>query len=477
MDIRDYADAILRRLGLILVFTLLAVFVAAVINLFLPPTYEATAIVSVPQLDSSIPLASLIKSPEVEAQVIAALGGANPLFARGEGPENLIHAIEVVEGPNMVRITARSDSPRKGALIANTWAEFAVKRIAEAQFKAEEQLKTAEQNLEAANEALRAFENEYGFGIFGFGTAEEDLVADKEQLSLYQSRHARLKQSIEEANTFRKTIRGEDASPSAKAVSSFVINLLQQISQESEERMFQVEVLLMEQQVDQEAIEQYETVMKDIETSLQEAKKLRDAVEQGGSIASPELMSSLIVEFLQSGSTESAMGIDVQGLSLPTEDMSPNQQIAILDTVIAILEGREALIKTSIEQLSAKAVRTLDAAIAALDTEAQELEGRIEELSARIAEREKILTEKRPELERLIVARIEAEEAYMSLADKLQQAEFSAEPKVIASAMEPQKPVQPYKVRNMAIAGVLGLVLGIFWVFKEERVEGELVWW
>lgn len=65
----------------------------------------------------------------------------------------------------------------------------------------------------------------------------------------------------------------------------------------------------------------------------------------------------------------------------------------------------------------------------------------------------------------------------MSLADKLQQAEFSAEPKVIASAMEPQKPVQPYKVRNMAIAGILGLVLGIFWVFREERVEGELVWW
>jgi capsular polysaccharide biosynthesis protein len=476
MDINDYFDAIARHLGLILVFTLLAMLAAAIINLFISPTYEATAILSVPQLSSSIPIASLIKSSEVEAQVIASLSTRNPTFPGGRVPEGLIHDIEINEGPNMVRITAHSDTPTKVALIANTWASFSIGRISEAQLREGQQLKTAEQNLETANEALRTFEEEYGFGLFGFGTAEEDLAADKERLQGYQARQESIKKNIEEATTFRKTIRGGEAGGSAKAISPFVINLLQKVSKESE-GIFQTQVLLMERQVDQQVIEQYETTIENIETALKEATDLRDAVEQGGSIASPELITSLIVDFLGSGSTESAMGIDVEALSLPVEDVSPSQQVAILDTIISILEGRKALIATVMDQLSRKAVETLDAAIAALEAEEKGLASDIEGLSTDIAEREKVINEKRPELERLIVARVEAEGTYMSLADRMQKDEFIAEPKVIASAMEPEEPIRPNKLWNIGIAGALGLVVGLFLAFREERIKGELVWW
>jgi capsular polysaccharide biosynthesis protein len=477
MDINDYLDAIARHLGLILVLTMLAVVVAAIINLFIPPTYEATVILSIPQLSSSIPVASLIKSTEIEAQVIASLSSRNPTFPGGQIPENLIHEVEVTEGPNMVRITARSDAAKKAALIANTWADFAAERISEAQLNEEQHFKIAEQNLETASEALKAFEETYGFGLFGFGTAEEGLVADKERLKTYQIRQDSIKQSIEGARTFRKTVRGGGTGASARASSVFVINLLQKVLKESEGGIFQVQVLLMEQQADQQIMEQYETTMEDIEAALEEANNLRDAVEQGGSIASPELMTSLFVSFLESGSTESAMGIDVEALSLPTEDISQSQQMAILDTIIAILEGRQALIAINTDQLSVKAVKTLDAAITALNTEEEGLATKIEELSSAISQREKILTEKGPELERRIVARVEAEEVYMSLADKLQKAEFIADPKVIALAMEPKEPIQPNKVWNMGLAGALGLVVGLFFAFREERVKGELVWW
>ena len=476
MDIYDYTDAIARHLGLILVLTMLAVVVAAIVNLFIPLTYEATVILSVPQLSSLIPVASLIKSNEVEAQVIASLSARASLFPTGQIPERLIHGVEVTEGQNMVRITVQSDAAKKVALIANTWADFAAERISEAQVKEHQQLKTAEQNLETANEALKKFEEDYGFGLFGFGTAEEDLQADKERLKTFQSRQGSIKRSIEEARTFRTTIRGNTGS-SAKTVSLFIINLLQKVSKESEKGIFQVQVLLVEQQVDQQGIEQYETTLENVETALEEANNLRDAVEQGGSIGSPELMSSLITGFLESGSTESAMGIDVDALSLPTEDISRSQQMAILDTIIAILEGRQALIAISTDQLSVKAVKTLDAAIAALNTEEGELATKIEELSSAISQREKVLTEKRPELERFIVARVEAEEVYMSLADRMQKAEFIADPKVIALAMEPREPIQPNKVWNMGLAGALGLVVGLFFAFREERVKGELVWW
>ncbi len=97
--------------------------------------------------------------------------------------------------------------------------------------------------------------------------------------------------------------------------------------------------------------------------------------------------------------------------------------------------------------------------------------------SSAISQREKILAEKGPDLERFIVARVEAEEVYMSLADRMQKAEFTAEPKVIALAMEPKEPIQPNKVWNLGLAGALGLVVGLFFAFREERVKGELVWW
>ena len=476
MDVYDYTDAISRHLGLILVLTLLAMLVAAVINLFIPPIYEATAILSVPQFNP-IPLVSLVKSTEIEAQVITALSVRASLFPTGQIPERLIQEVEVTEGPNMVRITARSDAAKKAAFIANTWAGFAAERISEAQLNEEQHLKIAEQNLETASESLTAFEETYGFGLFGFGTAEEALVADKERLKTYRAGQDSIKQNIEEAKTFRTTIRGGDTGASAKASSVFVINLLQKVSKESEGGIFQVQVLLMEQQIDQQIIEQYGTTMENIETALEEANNLRDAVEQGGSIASPELMTSLIVSFLESGSTESAMGIDVEALSLPTEDISPGQQVAILDTIISILEGRKALIATTMEQLSVKAAEMLDASIDALETEEEGLASSIEDLSSDISQREKIMAEKGPELERLIVARIEAEETYMSLANKLQQDEFIAKPQVIASAMEPRDPIRPNKAWNIGLAAGLGLVMGLFLAFREERVQGELTWW
>ena len=477
MDINEYLDAIARHLGLILVLTLLAMLVAAIINIFIPPIYEATAILSVPELSPSVPIVSLIKSNEVERQVIASLSTRNPFFPGGQVPEGLIHDVEVNERPNMVRITARSDTPQRGALIANTWANFAVEQISAAQLKGGQQLKTAEQNLEMANEALKTFEEEYGFGLFGFGTAEEDLEADKERLSAYQIRQDNIKQNIEEAKTFRATIKGGNTGASAKTISPFVVNLLQQVSKESQGDIFSVQVLLLEQQVDQHLIEQHETTLEDIEAALEEAKELRDAVERGGSMGSPGLMTSLITDFLESGSTESAMGIDIEALSLPTEDISPSQQVAILNTIISILEGREALIAANMDQLSTKAVNTLDAAIAALKTEEEELASSIEVLSSDISQREKIMAEKRPELERLIVARVEAEEIYMSLADKMQKEEFVAEPKVIASAMEPQQPIRPNKLWNVSVAGALGLMVGLLLAFREERVKGELMWW
>lgn len=469
MDLYEYADAISKRWGLVLGLSLLAMAVAAAINLLIVPVYEATAILSVPKLNSSVPCASLVNSTEVEVKVINALRAALPYTEQVSDRD--IRDVKVAESQNMVRITAHSDTGRKAALIANTWADLGVERISEAQLSEQQQLVTAKQNVEEAEQKLRAFESEHGFGVYGFGTAEKDLQADREVLNDYQAKQDSIERSVEEAKTFRETIKGGGADSSAKAISLFLTSLLQKVSKESKDSEFQFQVLLMELQADQQVLKQYETTMESIKEALREANNLRDNIQQGGSIASPELISTLVVDFLESGSTGSATEPGLQALAPPTQDLSPSQQMAILDAIISILESRKTLVSTGMNQLSVKAVGTLDATISALEIKDQALATTIEQLSADISEQEKGLAETRPELEALIEAKNNAEATYTSLEDKIRKSQFIAEPKVVASAVEPWAPVRPNKVQNIAIACASGLVVGIFAAVREESLR------
>ena len=469
MDLYDYADAISKRWGLILGLSLLAMVVAAVINLLITPAYEATAILSVPKLNSSIPCASLVKSTEVEAKVINALRASLPYSEQVSDRD--IREVKVAESQNMLRITACSDTGRKAALIANAWADFGVEQISEAQLSEQQQLVIAKQNVDQAEENLRAFETEHGFGVFGFGTAEEGLQAERERLNDYQTKQDSIERSIEETKTFRETIKGGGADSSTRAISLFLTNLLQRVSKESADNEFQFQVLLMELQADQQVLKQYETTMESIEEALREAKNLRDNVQKGGSIASPELISTLVLDFLESGSTESAMESSLQAPSIPTQDLSPSQQMAILNAIISILESRKSLVSTNMNQLSVKAVGTLDATISALEAKNQALVTTIEQLSADIIEQEKRATDLKPELDMLIEARNRAEATYTSLEDKIRKAQFISEPEVIASAVEPWVPVRPNKVQNIAIACASGLVVGVFAAIREEQLR------
>ena len=242
MDLYEYADAISKRWGLVLGLSLLAMVVAAVINLLITPAYEATAILSVPKLNSSIPCASLVKSTEVEAKVINALRASLPYSEQVSDRD--IREVKVAESQNMLRITARSDTGRKAALIANAWADYGVEQISEAQLSEQQQLVIAKQNVEQAEENLRAFETEHGFGVLGFGTAEEELQAKRDQLNDYQSQQDSIERSIEETKTFRETIKGGGADSSTRAISFFITNLLQKVSKESEDSELSLQLFL-----------------------------------------------------------------------------------------------------------------------------------------------------------------------------------------------------------------------------------------
>ena len=84
--------------------------------------------------------------------------------------------------------------------------------------------------------------------------------------------------------------------------------------------------------------------------------------------------------------------------------------------------------------------------------------------------------EKRVELARLLRARDVAEEIYLSLAQEAEMARITGQveraAEVISPAVAPSEPVQPRTKLNIAIAGVLGLMVGVLGAFAVEYFEG-----
>ena len=191
VDLREYIEVIVRRWKWIAGVTLVAVVTAAIVSfLLITPVYEATVTLLVmkpPLISASQSLEAqvvdallksaeveaqvveaLLKSGEVEAQVVEALGKV--LSPSEREPGGLVAEIKVAqEGESRVfKVSARAGDPQRAAQIANAWAEVGAEVLREAQTPTDEELKIAEQNLKAAEEALWEFAEANGL-------AEADL--------------------------------------------------------------------------------------------------------------------------------------------------------------------------------------------------------------------------------------------------------------------------------------------------------------
>ena len=93
----------------------------------------------------------------------------------------------------------------------------------------------------------------------------------------------------------------------------------------------------------------------------------------------------------------------------------------------------------------------------------EKLEGQVKTLKVAINEKKTKLTE----LDRHLDI---AQKAYTTLASKIEEARIAkamklGEVKVVSTAFEPQEPVAPNKRKNVAIAGVVSLMFGVFMAF------------
>ena len=200
-DLREYIDIVVRRWTWILGIILVAVVTAGIGSLFIvTPTYEATATIlaiTAPKivlsrgLETQLVFAeveteeakasvveAMLASMEVEAGVVEKLQDTLPTASTVPG--SLLRNVEVeqVDESGVFEISARADDPQRAAQIANAWAETGATVLREAQVAESDQASIAEQDLEAAEQALYEFADANGLSetdlraFLGSGTGQ-----------------------------------------------------------------------------------------------------------------------------------------------------------------------------------------------------------------------------------------------------------------------------------------------------------------
>lgn len=190
IDLRAYVDTVLRRWPVVLVVFLAATVVATVASFLQSPTYEATVTLveqsyefsSLPQLELSdrevVKLyPTMARTRAVESRVIEILESS--LSPAEKIPGALLSTVTIEEdkdNPALFEIKVQADDPEKAVLVANTWAEQYLQLADSLDDDWSGELEVVEQNLEAAEEALAAFQERSGLGFVVDSGEDESYI-------------------------------------------------------------------------------------------------------------------------------------------------------------------------------------------------------------------------------------------------------------------------------------------------------------
>jgi len=215
----------------------------------------------------------------------------------------------------------------------------------------------------------------------------------------------------------------------------------------------QIEALSREIGAKQNTLADYYSTTQMLDRLIADATALRDQLRQGASSA--RTGNSLSILLLQASSfTLLSPGLPVQ-LQLSFDEQSilessAEEQVQELDVLLSVLEARLAGVQARIDER-------------ALQQEILQLQEQLEREQARMRE--------------LTQARDLAWETYNTLARKEAEVGVASqatdtEVRFAVRAVEPKEPVAPKKKLNIAIAAVLGLMVGVFGAFVVEYFEG-----
>jgi len=216
----------------------------------------------------------------------------------------------------------------------------------------------------------------------------------------------------------------------------------------------QIEALTQEIGAKQNTLADYYATKRMLDRLIADARALRDQLRQGTSSSPTGTGNSLSIMLLQASAfTLLSPGLPVQ-LQLAFDEMaglesSAEEQVQNLDALLSILEARREEVQSLIDEMT---------------------------LQQEILQLQEQLERERAGKQELTSARDLAWETYNTLARKKAEVGVASqvtdtEVRFAVPAMEPKEPVAPKKKLNIAIAGVLGLMVGVFGAFLVEYFE------
>lgn len=477
IDLRQYIDTLLRWWREILAITLLCAIAAFSVSSLLPPTYEATANIAMVKEQTTLDLGSavttatesdlamagsrfttrlntlaqLVNNPVVAERVVNQLSGE--WFAVGApGLAQLAKQVEgeVTKDTGLIAIHVRDENPQRAAALASAWAETFV-----------------------------SFAN----GLYSSNAGNYDVIVEQLQKSEaeYNSAQAELEEFLKDSRI--------DALSSAiderismiaqlQADKSAVLTTLYDRAWDGDLLEASVDALLAdkifpsEQQTAVAVMERVQALIRDttlrkqFERQLVDVQRMQNQLNEGGDPESNALALFLLKSaiFETSGSLPGNLQLSLDGPIAQTRETqiadlraleaSLIQQIATLDATIT--QDYETLTQSTTYGYEAIAVDDpedfVNATRDGLQAEVQNLRAQLEAQQAR--ERE------------LTAQRDLAWESYQTLARR--EAELrvdrelpESEVRLATPATVPLEPVSPQRLRNTALAGAVGAMLGV----------------
>ena len=458
-DLRQYIGALIKHRWLIVATTVLAALAALAVTLAnsQPPSepfYVATAGVLIARIRTSVTfdprfrtveelpgnnyleqdayraaLASLVKNGHVAAQVSERM--ENELGLTGWSPAQLLtlvssQAVQAADEElgtsasrsvtsNLIEIRVRFTDPDQAVWIANAWAEAYVEHInglydieAESLNAIQGQLDDAYQTYEQAEQALLDF-------------TANNQISD-------------LERRITDTQTLIDTLHTNRQAANLAALHDERLKLAQY----------------------------YETSRK-LELLLENARSLRDQIQQGGTsgAAANELALVLLKAEAFAGSEELPVNLELQVNLSESETPEIAAQITEVDALIQALEGRLAENKAAIEEqtdLLAKGEHYIPDGSAGFDETIESLQEEERQLQA-------LLAQEHAQEKELTRTRDLAWDTYSALelrvAAEIKDVEVRLASPAVASTQVNSYSTSSNLTRNVGLAAAVGLVLGV----------------
>lgn len=486
ISLQDYIRVLRKRKWTIFTVTLTALIVGLIANFFMPPVYKATTTV-------------LLSKSGAQQAIFGDVEG-NILFERADEVETQIEIL-------------------KSYSIAKGVAERLPADIFE---------KAQAENFEKKKEDFRWLINILGklrlknvvASIFGVGnhsyndqtelSLKETIKQIRDSITVNSVRNTNIieissennnpKLAAEVANIIADvfvdeslTINRSRASEAKKFIEEQLLEKGKELAQQEEEKLqykTQENILYLDEEtkINIEQLANFQAQEAEVDTQIAENKaKLVEAHKQLEKqsetyISSETITTNPVVQQLQS----QLASFEIQ-LPILLEKYTPGSP-QVNEVEIKIREIKNKISEKVAEIVGSKVsarnpiYQNLLAEIVTLETNTISLDTKMEAISKTIKEYEKRL-EKLPEKE-LQLARLEravkvSENIYLLLLEKYQEARINevmelGDIRIIDNALVPDAPIKPNKKLNLAIGGILGLMVGVMLAFFGEYMDNTI---